>query len=106
MTELNLLLLAAVLFWFWLHQAQARDKARQTGKRLAEKQGVLFLDDSVALKQLKPQWDGKQLQWRRRWSFEFTVDGNQRYPGSIHMLGPRVQQVRFLYPDHMEQISP
>ncbi len=106
MTELNLLLLAGLLFWFWLHQAQAREKARHMAKRMAAKQGVLFLDDSVALKQLKPLWRGNRLQWQRRWSFEFTVDGHQRYPGSIHMLGTRIQDVQFWYPDHMEQINP
>lgn len=106
MTELNLLLLAGLIFWFWLHQAQARDNARRITKTMASKQGVLFLDDSVALKSLKPRWRDGRLHWQRRWSFEFTVDGTQRYPGSIHMLGPQVREVRFLYPDHMEQISP
>jgi hypothetical protein len=106
MLELNLLLLAGLLFWFWTHHASARDKARHSARKMAEKQGVLFLDDSVALKELKPHWNGKQLQWHRRWSFEFSLDGAQRYPGHVLMDGRRISEVRFLYPDHMEQINP
>ncbi len=105
MFELNLILLVGLFYWFWSTQSIAREKARIMAKNVTLQHGALFLDDSVALKRITPYWDGKCLCWRRRWAFEFSLDGSQRLPGIISMIGNRVQHVRLLFPDHMEHIT-
>lgn len=56
--------------------------------------GVLFLDDTVAIASIKPARDEDgQLVLRRTYTFEYSDTGNNRRPGSIVMLG---QQVLFV----------
>lgn len=57
----------------------------------------MFLDDSVALSQLRLRRTAAgSVLFSRRFVFEFCTDGQQRYAGYVELLGKTVQH------SHME----
>lgn len=92
MTTLLLLLALGAGVWFWQDCLRVRERARQRCLRFCRHQGVQLLDDTVALDRLwlQRRADGR-LQLERRYTFEFTTDGNSRHGGLVVMLGEQVQ---------------
>lgn len=85
------LLIILPLSWLWWEGLGAKEIARAHGKRICREHNVLFLDDTVALTMLRIRRDASgQVRIFRRFGFEFTSDGDQRYQGHIDMLGNRV----------------
>jgi len=89
-----LILIILSLSWLWWDGLGAKEIARVTGKRVCREHNVLFLDDTVALSLTRLRRDGSgQVRIYRRFDFEFTTDGEQRYRGYVDMLGNRVIHV-------------
>lgn len=86
--------LLVALGWFWLASLRVREHALAAGRLACAKIGMQFLDDSVALQKLMltRNADG-QLQFARRYRFEFSRSGNDREAGLIHTLGEQVEMV-------------
>ena len=99
---LTLITVTAVLFW----QGQAvRERALRATRLHCGKHNVLLLDQTVALKQRRLRWSkrfGPQLE--RRFGFEFTVSGGERYYGQTDVVGGRV--VRIALEAHREPEPP
>lgn len=78
-----ILSIVAALF-YWLNAAKSKEIARWVGKEACRELGVGFLDDTVALDRV---WlarnDRGERRLHRRYRFEFTSDGSQRYKGEI-----------------------
>lgn len=90
---LSLALLAA-LAWFWYDSVRARDIAVAAARRACGAQGVQLLDDTIAIVGLKPARDDDgRLVLRRAYAFEFSVDGDDRRPGGIVLLGQQLLNV-------------
>lgn len=86
-----LILLALIIAWLWWDGLGAKEIARASCKRICREHDVLFLDDTVALTRLRLRRDGSgQMRIFRRFGFEFTSDGEQRYQGYVDMLGSYV----------------
>ncbi|MGD8785314.1 MAG: DUF3301 domain-containing protein [Thioalkalispiraceae bacterium] len=85
--------LLGLLLWLWWDGLAAKEVAHKESKRLCESAGVLFLDDSVALSRLRlcRQRNGR-VGLYRRFGFEFSTDGEQRYTGYVDMLGEKILQ--------------
>lgn len=94
MISLLLLLLLAVLGWFWLDSLRSLEIARHAGKRVCDKANVQFLDDTVAGVGLALARDesGRRV-LRRTYRFEFSETGNSRLNGELVLLGRRVESV-------------
>jgi len=79
----------AVVIW-WKNQG-FKQMALKLAQRRCEELGLQLLDQSVALRGFKfvrnpsGQWVA-----RRRFVFEFTSTGDERYQGSIELLGNRL----------------
>jgi hypothetical protein len=87
---LALLLLAAIP-WLWLDSLKAREVAVAAAKSACKGEGLLLLDDTVAISRISPARDGEGvLRLRRVYAFEYSDTGNDRCTGSIVMLGSRV----------------
>lgn len=85
------LLCFAALAWFWLDSLKAREAAVRAARTACEAEGLLFLDDTVAIAGLKPSRDEKgRFALQRAYDFEFSDTGNNRRAGSIVLLGRRV----------------
>ena len=92
--SLALLLLLAVLGWFWLDSIRTLEIARKAGKRACNDANVQFLDDTVAgiaIKLVRDQSGRRVL--RRTYRFEFSETGDNRLEGQLTVLGGEVESV-------------
>jgi len=94
MAESMTLLLLAALVWLWFDSMRARERALALGKRACERDGLMFLDETVACIALgfARNADGR-MALRRTYGFEFSDTGNNRRSGSIVMLGGEVESL-------------
>lgn len=89
--ELFGLIICAGLAWLWFDSLKARDLAILATRRACEGEGLMLLDDTVAIASLKPDRDGDgQLRLRRVYEFEYSDTGDNRRRGSVVMLGHQV----------------
>jgi Protein of unknown function (DUF3301) len=78
-------------FIYWVDAMRARGIARLSGKVACDKAGLIFLDDTVVLHKIRFRRDGLgRLGIYRKYCFEFTSDGSQRYNGEISMFAKHV----------------
>jgi len=93
-----LLLLALVALHFWQTHG-LRERVLLATAQYCRRHALMLLDQSVALRGLWWQRDGDgRLRVRRRWQFEFSVTGGERYTGTVITLGMRIKT--FELPPH------
>ena len=86
---IGLILLA--LLGFWWDSLGARQAARNAGRQACERQGMQFLDDTVAISRLRLQRDSRgRMKFYRQYRFEYSQNGEDRLPGLIDVLGKQV----------------
>ncbi len=103
MLDLVLLLLGSALVWFWLDSIAAREVAMAAGRQTAERYGLQFLDETVAVIRLRAARDGNgRLRLQRTYRFEVSDTGAERLGCSVTLLGRRVEAVQV--PPHREFI--
>jgi hypothetical protein len=77
-----------------LHSLRILDIAREAGRQTCQREGVQFLDDSIASIHLKlTRNDSGRRIFRRIYRFEFTETGNNRREGQVVILGDKVEVV-------------
>lgn len=94
-----LLLLGAGAAYWWVAR-EIKEIAYQAAKAHCRRMDVALLDDSVVLRKLRPVRgeDGRLAFWRR-YSFEFSTTGAQRYGGTVVLQGRRIKLIQ-LDPHH------
>jgi hypothetical protein len=92
--SLIVLAVLGALVWFWLHSIRILEIAREAGRQACNREGVQFLDDTVAGTGLALARDssGRRI-LRRSYRFEFSETGESRREGEVIMLGDRVESV-------------
>lgn len=95
------LLLLAALIWIWLDSLKAREIAVAEARTACEAEGLLLLDDTVAIQRLGFGRDDGALCVRRIYGFEYSDSGNDRWAGSVVMLGARVLVVNLARPGNV-----
>lgn len=98
MYELTDVALVALLllggYYLWRGQA-VKEVALRAAREHCREMDVQLLDDSVVLRGLWCKRDaGGSLRLWRRYQFEFTATGDDRYQGRVLMLGARLEAVR------------
>ena len=84
----------AALAWFWFDSARAKEVAVAAARDACAADGLLFLDETVAIGKLWPARDEDgRLRLRRVYAFEYSDTGDNRRRGSIVLLGQRVVAV-------------
>ena len=88
-------LISVVLFvavgWFWLDSLKVREAAVRAARAACAMEGLMLLDDTVAIAALKPARDDNgRLTLQRAYEFEYSDTGNNRLKGSVILLGRRV----------------
>ncbi len=76
---------AAVLFW--VDSLRTREAATAYCKDFCLRHGVQFLDQTVALRNLRPGWGPNGLYWLRVYGFEYSEEGVGRHRGHLLMQG-------------------
>ncbi|MEO7916714.1 MAG: DUF3301 domain-containing protein [Dokdonella sp.] len=81
------LLLFGAALALWMNALRARERAVGIVRRLCERADVQLLDQSVALRKFRfTRIDGR-LALLRRYGFEVSVDGHDRYRGHVDIKG-------------------
>lgn len=84
-----------ILFLVWWHQRGIKDRALKEVARRCQRQGLQLLDETVQLVRLWPVKNAAgNLVLRRRYRFEFTSTGSERYTGEALMLGLWFEELR------------
>jgi len=90
MEVIGILLLAGIA-WLWLDSLKAREAAIRAAREVCVAEGLLLLDDTVAIAGLKLARDeGGRLKLQRAYDFEYSDTGNNRLKGSLVLRGRRL----------------
>lgn len=81
----------ALVGWLWLDSLRARDAAIAAARHACAVEGLLLLDDTVAIcgMRLRRGTDGR-MHVQRAYDFEYSDSGDNRIQGSIVLLGRSV----------------
>jgi hypothetical protein len=80
---------------FWVDSLRARERALAAGRAACARNGLQFLDETVAGASLRlARNEAGELRIRRVFAFEFSDTGDNRRQGSIVMLGGELQDLQ------------
>ena len=90
-SEIVSLLILGGLAWLWFDSLRAREAAIRAARAACAAEGLMLLDDTVAISGLKPARDDDgRLKLQRVYDFEYSDNGNNRLKGSVVLRGHRV----------------
>ena len=85
------IILLGGLAWLWFNSLKAREAAVRAARAACAAEGLMLLDDTVAISNLKPvRDDDGRLILQRAYDFEYSDTGNNRLQGSVVLRGHRV----------------
>jgi hypothetical protein len=90
-----MIVLAAVIGWFWQDSLRVRDRANAAAIEACTRLALQFLDGTVAFSHLRLVRDAGQLRLRRTYIFDYTAHSIERLQGFVVLLGMRVESVGF-----------
>src|SRR4029077_8271893 len=77
--------------WFLWDSMKAREAANVAMRDACKAEGLLFLDDTVALKSVRPvRNDQGHVRLRRVYAFEYSDTGHNRRKGRITLVADKV----------------
>ena len=89
--EWMVVVLLVALGWFWLASLKVRDAAMKAARIACDSEGLLLLDDTVAIRSIKTGRDGEgHVRLQRTYEFEYSDTGDNRRSGTVVMLGTQV----------------
>jgi hypothetical protein len=92
--EIISLIMFAAIAWLWLDSLKAREIAVRAARAACAADGLLLLDDTVAIANLKPvRDDDGRVKLQRAYEFEYSDTGNNRLKGSVVLRGHRVMML-------------
>jgi len=87
---IGIIILGAIA-WLWYDSLRAREAAVRAARAACTAEGLMLLDDTVAIANLKPvRDDDGRLILQRAYDFEFSDTGDNRLRGSVVLRGHRV----------------
>jgi hypothetical protein len=87
LATLLLLLVLMAIAGAWLVLSRARDRAIQEARWRCQQHGLQLLDETVGLSGVRLRRFRGQRVLERRYSFEVSIDGNDREAGHLWMIG-------------------
>ena len=89
--EITLVALLVATGWLVWDTLRAREAANSAMRAACDAQGLLFLDDTVALRSLRPvRRENGHVTLRRVYDFQYSATGHDRRYGTITLTGDRV----------------
>jgi len=100
MSVLFALLITGLLLWFWVDSLHARERALQVCADTCRQTNTQLLDQTVSLAGLGlGDISRNRLTLRRRYRFEFSTNGVDRWQGRVILLGDVLESVQMDYPE-------
>jgi len=90
LSDLILLLALLAIIGLWLKLSRAREEATYEARLRCRQHGLQLLDESVGLRSVKLHRHHGGLQLERCYTFEVSIDGDDREPGRLWMIGRTV----------------
>jgi hypothetical protein len=87
LATLLLLLVLMAIAGAWLVLSRARDRAIQEARWRCQQHGLQLLDETVGLSGVRLRRFRGQRVLERRYSFEVSIDGDDREAGHLWMVG-------------------
>ena len=88
------LLIAGILLVYFWHSGRFTGRARVIAIDYCQQFGLQLLDHSVVIKGVWPErTETGNLTLRRRYQFEFSSTGTQRYQGVLVLLGTNLKSI-------------
>ena len=86
--------------WWWWDALQKREAAIKAARVACQRAEAQLLDDTVALRRLALRYDeSQQTRIYREYVFEYTLDGDNRLPGRVRLLGGSLLGVELIETD-------
>jgi len=81
--------------WYWLRARELKERTLKYAARHCDDLSLKLLDESVVLKELKLHKSPTgNLCLKRRYVFEFTSTGEDRYQGEIVIIGRHIEHIK------------
>lgn len=93
MIEPFLILVLILAGAYWWQAAALKEFAYETVRRHCRAQEVQLLDDCIALTRVTLCREDGKLNLSRTYQFEFSSTGDDRYGGSIRLIGRRIVSI-------------
>lgn len=96
-----ILILAAALAtgWFWSDTLRARESMLRRCHRACDQLNVQLLDETVAVRRIGIGRTSRgRIALRRTYEFEFSADGEDRWPGRAILLGQVLETLQMEAP--------
>ncbi len=101
MSQLLTIVIVALMATWWWTAMRAREAAARAARQACRTFDAQLLDDTVALRGMRPRRDTNgALALRRTYRFEFTRSGAERFNGYATLLGRRVLDVHLDAVEH------
>ncbi|HEA52978.1 hypothetical protein LCGC14_1230120 [marine sediment metagenome] len=85
------LFVAVFFIWYWWRAKAIKDSVLRAAQNYCKTMDVMLLDDAIYLRGIWFRRDDQgQIRVWRRFMFDFTSTGEERYSGRVIMLGPRI----------------
>ena len=93
-SEILFILILLGLLWFWRDSSSAREKATRSARAACQQIGAQFLDETVVLEKIRLcRRNTGTMALCRLYEFDFTLDGEQRRSGVIHMKALIIEDI-------------
>jgi hypothetical protein len=97
--EILALLLAATAGWLVWDTLRARETANAAMRAACEERALLFLDDTVSLRSVRPMRDADgRVRLRRTYTFQYSDTGHDRRDGTLTLIGNDVLALELAAP--------
>ncbi len=93
LSNLLLLLLLGSVVGLWLKLSVARERAVQEARRQCQQHGLQLLDETVGLRGVGLRRVHGQRRIERCYGFEVSIDGDDREPGRLWMVGSALSRL-------------
>lgn len=99
LSAMLLVLGLAAGIWFWSDSLRAREQVTGACARVCQEMQLQFLDETVALAQLRLARSASGwLELRRVYRFEFSTTGTDRWHGRARLVARRVESIQLEHP--------
>lgn len=90
----------AAIVWLWYSFSRARELAIKRASLACKSQELQLLDQSINLRtfSIRKNASGDYC-FLRGYHFDFSLDGYDRYPAFIIMIGKNIERIQFDHPD-------
>lgn len=86
--------LVVTAIWYWLKTREIKEAAYLAARKYCEEHDIEILDQAVVLRGIRLKRNARgTMQINRRYSFDFTSTGDDRYEGHVFVLGQRIESV-------------